>query len=96
MLESLLKDGEDAYLNLPYSTIREAVVHAGSFLEDVTVARLVIIGFGDSQDVLIEDTSNGTHITGLLGFKRPIWGDSEFRYWGKRPYRKHCQDKSLF
>ena len=78
MLEWLLKDGEDAFLNLPYSAIRRASDRAVPSLDDITEARLAICGLGEYKNVLIEDTTKGARISGLLDFKHVVWGDVDF------------------
>ena len=77
MLGSLLKDGEDAFVNLPYAQIRQAVELTEASLDNVVEARLVVLGFGDAKNVLVNE--NNGEITGLIDFKRSIWGDKE---WG--------------
>ncbi|KAL9103329.1 MAG: hypothetical protein Q9163_001635 [Psora crenata] len=73
MLESALMDGEDIMVNIPYSQIREAVSRWGTYLDDVTEARLLVPGLGLPGNTLIERTVN--EVTGLLDFGQAVWGD---------------------
>ena len=73
MLDTLLMDGEDMMVNLPYFQIREAVSRWESYLDDVTEARLVVPGLGEPENTLIDRRSN--EVTGLLDFGRAVWGD---------------------
>lgn len=77
MLGSVLKDGEDAFVNLPYGQIREGVEASECSLDEVNEARLVVLGFGDASNVLVNE--NNGDVTGLVDFKRSIWGDKD---WG--------------
>lgn len=73
MVESVLMDGEDMRVNLPYIEIREAVTSWGKALEEVREAKLVVLGLGRSENVLIDRRTNG--VTGLLDFGQAVWGD---------------------
>ncbi|KAG8529203.1 uncharacterized protein KY384_005838 [Bacidia gigantensis] len=73
MIESLLMDGEDMLVNLPYFQIREAISRWETYLEDVREARLVIPGLGDPSNTLIDLDAN--EVTGLLDYGRAMWGD---------------------
>lgn len=76
MMESVLMDGEDMMINLPYSIIREAVASCGESLDEVREARLTVAGFGSPENVLIERRTN--EFTCLLDFSQVIWGDPGF------------------
>ena len=73
MLGSVLKDGEDMFVNLPYAQIREMVAMAESSLDEVQEARLIVLDLGDPENVLVSDRTK--EVTGLIDFKRAIWGD---------------------
>ena len=73
MLENVLKDAEDLFVNLPYSLIRERTANAESCLNEVREARLVVPGLGDANNVLIDERTKD--ITGLVDFKQALWGD---------------------
>ena len=76
MMKSILMDGEDTGVNLPYIEIREAILNHAKSLDIVRTARLVILGFGKPQNVLIDRQTNA--VTGLLDFGHAIWGDVAF------------------
>ncbi|MCJ1326404.1 hypothetical protein MMC10_003068 [Thelotrema lepadinum] len=79
MLESLLNDGEDAYLNLPYSGIRCSMDKVEPILDSVTEARLVILGLGEHRTVMVESDRevDVPPSSGPLDFKRSLWGDPD-------------------
>ena len=74
VLESALMDGEDKLVNLPYGQIREEAVRFSHRLDDVKEGKLVILGLGLPENVLIDRNTN--EVTGLTDFGRAIWGDS--------------------
>lgn len=76
MMESVLMDGEDMMVNLPYIVIREVLATSREVLEEVQEARLAILGFGSSGNVLIERKTN--KVTGLLDCSQAVWGDPAF------------------
>ena len=73
MLGSVLKDGEDMFVNLPYAQIRELVAKAESSLDEVQEARLIVLDLGDPDNVLVNDVTK--EVTGLIDFKKAVWGD---------------------
>jgi len=73
MLESVLMDGEDVMVNLPYFQIREAVSRWESYLDCVGDARLVVLGLGCPENVFIDRST--CEVTGLLDFGHAVWGD---------------------
>ena len=73
MLESILMDGEDMLVNLPYHQIREAISRWELYLDDVVEARLVFPGLRDPANVRIDRNSN--EVVGILDFGRALWGD---------------------
>lgn len=75
MLESVMMDGEDIMVNLPYYEIREAISRWESYLEAVTEARLVVPDLRRKQNILIDRSS--AEVTGLLDFGKAFWGDVE-------------------
>lgn len=76
MLESIMMDAEDMTINLPYHAIREAASSVEEELRDVKEARLVVMGFGRPQNVLLDQQTND--VIGLLDFGQAIWGDTAF------------------
>jgi len=75
MLGSVLKDGEDMFVNLPYPQIREQVARAESSLDEVHEARLIVMDLGDPETVLVDERTK--EVTGLVDFKKALWGDVE-------------------
>lgn len=73
MLASVLMDGEDMVINLPYTEIRESVVLQGDCLDEVREAKLMVMGLGRPENVLIDRRTND--ITGVLDFGQAVWGD---------------------
>jgi hypothetical protein len=86
MLESALMDGEDMMVSLPYSQIREQLSRTKNALDLIKEARLVVLGFGQPENVLIDRRTN--EVTGLLDFGRAIWGDWEMGDLEKRKGKK--------
>lgn len=73
MLESLLMDGEDIMVNIPYFHLREAISRWDRHLDDVTEARLIIPSLCEPEKVMVDCKRN--EVTGLLDFGRAFWGD---------------------
>ena len=82
ILESVLMDGEDKLVSLPYLQIREEALRFSGALDDVKQARLVIPGFGHPQNVLIDRRTN--EVTGLTDFGKAMWADPEILTPGAR------------
>ena len=76
MFESIVMDAEDMTINLPYHAIREAASSVAKELHDVDKARLVVLGLGRPQNVLLDQRTND--VIGLLDFGQAFWGDIAF------------------
>ena len=76
MFESVMMDAEDMMINLPYHAIREAASSVSKELHEVEKARLVVLGLGRPQNVLLDRRTN--NVIGLLDFGQAIWGDTAF------------------
>jgi hypothetical protein len=76
MMESVLMDGEDMMINLPYITIRDLLSACAGSFDEVKEARLVVLSLEQPENVLIERRTNS--VTGLLDFSQAIWGDPAF------------------
>lgn len=76
MMDTVLLDGENMTVNLPYVEIREAVAVHSKALDGVREARLVVLGLGRPENVLIERRTND--VIGLLDFGQALWGDVGF------------------
>jgi hypothetical protein len=73
LLESALRDAEDAVLTLPYPSIRYWVgIHLDK-LRVVNNAHLVPLRTGSPETVII--ASNRTVVVGMVGWADCVWGD---------------------
>jgi hypothetical protein len=73
LLESILRDGEDMLVTVPYDSIRYYIGKNAHFLDEATQPRLVAMNVCDPQNVLVDE--NTKHVTGLVGFSNVLWGD---------------------
>lgn len=73
MLESALRDGEDALVSLPYESIRSWTAVKGHVLSEITEPRLAVLDFGNERNILIDERSR--QLSGLLDFGDIVWGD---------------------
>ena len=76
MFESIMMDAEDMTINLPYHALREAASLVAKELHDVEKARLVVLGLGRPQNVLLDRRTKD--VIGILDFGQALWGDSAF------------------
>ena len=83
MLEGVLMDAEDMLVSLPFSDIHTAVDKTARTLEEVKEARLLLSGFHEIENVLIERRTN--RVSGLLGLGNAMWGDAA---WGEETSEK--------
>ena len=75
MLSSVLKDGEDIFVNLPYASIRATVAQVENVLDEVVEAKLCVPGLGAAANVLVEERAGDLKVVGLVDFKSAFWGD---------------------
>jgi hypothetical protein len=82
LLESVLRDGEDMLVSLPYDAIRFHVNLHKAFLNEITAPSLVALEAGDPRNVFINDRTK--RIVGHLGFSMAVWGDPMLAgvFWG--------------
>ncbi|KXL42977.1 hypothetical protein M433DRAFT_297562 [Acidomyces richmondensis BFW] len=73
MLETVLRDGEDALINLPYEGMRELVRRHRSSLDKITQPRLVLLELCSDDNVVVDTKSY--KVAGLLDFSTAFWGD---------------------
>jgi hypothetical protein len=73
LLESALRDAEDAVLTLPYESIRYWVGVHMSKLEIVQIANLVPLRAGGHDTVIIDES--GKSIVSIVGWAEVVWGD---------------------
>ena len=76
LLESVLRDGEDMSVNIPYERIRWHAARGTWALDEVVVARLVVLDAEDSEKVLVtQGGPHGVHIHGIQNWTQGIFGD---------------------
>lgn len=73
LFEGVLRDAEDMFIHLPYAEIRHEVSRLASALDDVTLPRLVVMGFGRPSHVLLDEQSK--QLSGIVDFSSAFWGD---------------------
>ncbi|KAJ5104113.1 Aminoglycoside phosphotransferase [Penicillium argentinense] len=73
LFESVLRDAEDMFINLPYAEIRDEMSRLESALEEVMFPRLVVVGFGRPSHVLLDERSK--QLSGVVDFSSALWGD---------------------
>lgn len=73
MVESILRDAEDALVNLPYDIIRDQLRRHRHTLDQITRPRLCLVEMYSDKKILA-DTSTCT-VSGLLDFSTAMWGD---------------------
>ncbi|KAJ5132850.1 Aminoglycoside phosphotransferase [Penicillium atrosanguineum] len=74
LFEGVLRDAEDMFIHLPYAEIRHELVRLASALDEVTLPRLVVAGFGRPSHVLLDETSK--QLSGVVDFSSAFWGDT--------------------
>ncbi|KAK0342706.1 hypothetical protein LTR91_024333 [Friedmanniomyces endolithicus] len=79
MLETILRDGEDALINLPYESMKDLVRRHRACLDQITQPRLVLLELSADDNVVVDTKTN--RVTGLLDFSTAFWGD---------PYMSDC------
>ncbi|KAL4924309.1 phosphotransferase family protein [Aspergillus undulatus] len=73
LFESILRDAEDVFVNLPYGEIRYYMMQKSPALDEVLVPRLVVVDFGQPSQVLVDPKSK--RLCGITGFGTAVWGD---------------------
>ncbi|KAH7085912.1 hypothetical protein BKA63DRAFT_28748 [Paraphoma chrysanthemicola] len=73
LLESILRDGEDMLVTVPYDSIRYYIGKHDHYLDEVTQPRLVAMHVCDPHNVLINEHTK--QVSGLVGFSNVVWGD---------------------
>lgn len=72
-LQSLLRDGEEALVDLPYHAIRNMLHQHRSSLDRIATPRLVILDAISHANVVVSDSHD--RVTGLLEYSTAMWGD---------------------
>jgi hypothetical protein len=78
LFESVLRDGEDVSLNLPYGEIRGHFHRLLWVVDGVKEARLVILNAGNDTNVLVEQAGGKFNLTGLGDWSQGFFGDPLF------------------
>jgi aminoglycoside phosphotransferase (APT) family kinase protein len=73
MLESILRDAEDALISLPYDFIRDQIRRHRITLDQVTQPKLLLLEMLGEGTILVDPRT--CTITGLLDWSSAIWGD---------------------
>lgn len=73
LLETVLRDGEDALVSLPYECIRDVVRRHRAPLDRIRVPKLMILDPVNDKNVVIAPKT--CTVTGLLDFSTAFWGD---------------------
>ncbi|KAM3421955.1 hypothetical protein BST61_g2332 [Cercospora zeina] len=73
MLESILRDAEDALVSLPYDFIRDQIRRHRTSLDQVTQPKLVLLDMVSEGNILVDPRT--CTISGLLDWSSAIWGD---------------------
>jgi hypothetical protein len=73
LFESVLRDAEDMFIHLPYAELRHELVRLASALDEVTLPRLTVVGFGRPTHVLLDEESK--QLSGVVDFSSAFWGD---------------------
>jgi hypothetical protein len=84
LLESILRDGEDMAVLLPYEVVRSHYQRLSWRLDAVALPRLVVLDAGSETNVMIERrsedgeslaTGEGVKLTGLRSWSQGVFGD---------------------
>ncbi|KAE8152709.1 hypothetical protein BDV25DRAFT_150650 [Aspergillus avenaceus] len=73
LFESILRDSEDVFVNLPYTELRHQVCRLSPALDEVRLPQLVVIDFGRPSQVLLDPVSKT--LSGIVDFGKALWGD---------------------
>lgn len=73
LFESVLRDAEDVFVNLPYAQIRDELSRLGPVLDEASLPRLVVVEFGRPSHVLLNERSK--QVVGVVDFSSALWGD---------------------
>jgi hypothetical protein len=75
MMFSLLNEGEDMYVNLPYDRIRDQVRKAGRTLDNVREAGLIVMHIHDAENILVDERT--LKVNGVADTGKAFWGDPD-------------------
>lgn len=83
MVETLLHDGEDMLVNLPYDRIRTFAAKYGTVLDAIVEPRLLFLDGCRRDNLMIDPVTK--EVTGLLDYSNAVWGDPEMAGCGGGP-----------
>ncbi|KAK5108624.1 hypothetical protein LTR62_008115 [Meristemomyces frigidus] len=73
ILESVIRNGEDALINLPYDGMRDLLRRHRSSLDKITQPRLVVMELSADDDLVVDVREH--QVTGLMDYSTAFWGD---------------------
>lgn len=73
LIETVLRDAEDALVSLPYDSIRGHVIRHRSALDRISEPQLVVLDAASPTNILVDE--NTSQMTGLLDYSHAVWGD---------------------
>lgn len=73
LLEAVMRDGEDALINLPYEGMRDLVRKHRTSLDKITQPRLALLELASDTNVVVDVKNN--RVNGVLDYSTAIWGD---------------------
>ena len=73
LLESVMRDGEDALINLPYEGMRDLVRKHRASLDKITQPKLMLLELASDKNVIVDVRNH--RVSGLFDFSSAIWGD---------------------
>nr|POE93226.1 hypothetical protein CFP56_19238 [Quercus suber] len=73
MLETVLRDGEDALISLPYAGIRTLIHKHKASLDRIIIPRVLLLEVGDDRNIVVDPGTH--HVTGIVDLSTAYWGD---------------------
>ncbi|QIX00173.1 hypothetical protein AMS68_005690 [Peltaster fructicola] len=73
LLETVLRDGEDSLINLPYDNIREMLRKHWQSIDAVTQPKLVLLEVCSTENIVVDERTK--EVTSLVDYSTAIWGD---------------------
>ena len=73
LLETILRDGEDALISLPFDSIRDLVRRHRASLDRITQPKLMVIDLAADHNIVV--CPKTFQVTGLLDYATAFWGD---------------------
>lgn len=73
LVEDIIRDSEDVFVNIPYTEIRQHIRRLSPALDEVTVPRLVVMDLGRPSQVLLDPETK--QLSGMIDFGNTLWGD---------------------